>query len=68
MEELDRLGCYVLMTNSSAELTYDTYVKGNFIADELLVQRSVGATAQSRTKVKELFIYNKNLKNNLQEN
>jgi DNA adenine methylase len=55
-EELDRRGCFVMMSNSDTEIVRSLYKK--FKKTEVLAERAVNCKAQGRGKITELVITN----------
>lgn len=56
--ELDKRGCYVMLSNSSAELVYDLYKDYSDSTIEVGATRMINSNAKKRGVVKELLIKN----------
>lgn len=56
--ELDKRGCYVMLSNSSAELVYDLYKDYSDTTIEVGATRMINSNAKKRGVVKELLIKN----------
>lgn len=56
--ELDKKGCYVMLSNSSADLVYDLYDNYWETTIEVRANRMINSNAKKRGSVKELLIKN----------
>ncbi len=54
--ELDKRGCFVMLSNSSAELVHKLY--SGYRIETVLAARSINSKASARGKVKELVVMN----------
>lgn len=54
--ELDKRGCYVMLSNSASEFIQELYK--DFRQEELLAARSINSVGAARGKIKELVILN----------
>lgn len=56
--ELDKKGCYVMLSNSSADIVYDLYKDYWETTIEVSANRMINSNAEKRGSVKELLIKN----------
>ncbi|MEM3265753.1 MAG: hypothetical protein QXH07_07350, partial [Thermoplasmata archaeon] len=53
---LDKMGCYVMLSNSSAKLIKELY--SNYYIEEVMATRAINCKPNGRGKIKEFIVRN----------